>query len=240
MKNDKTQNRELSIEKIDPSRILDVTFNDLIATLTGILSSNKTDYVLSLGRLFQKYRSTGFFRALLDEMKMYRKKGKIDEGYPNTEQGKACIQEMLDFLDNDSPDEIRFEFMKKILLTIMSEDINDRDSVIPQQLLKISRELSSGEILVLLSAFSIFKDGEVKSEDSNAERWLNKLAEKSGLKYSELVEIHEHNLIDKNLLTMRTYSDKSGVRLGNYNRLTKMGHAICEYVEQYEKVNKED
>jgi hypothetical protein len=170
----------------------------------------------------------------LDEWNEYRQKGRIKDGYEKTEQHKVCLQEMLDFLDKDTPDETRFSFLKKILLTAATETVSDRHTVLPQQYMRLSRLLTSGEILILAAGHHIMKEIGVDKEDSQAVKWLIKVAKHSGLKHPELVELYESNLMEKQLITPRTQSDKSGVRLGKNFRFTDLAVSIWKFIEAYD------
>lgn len=221
--------------KDDTSKILTEIAKGLAEGITGVAASERKDLILSIGHLFQRVRSGRFLRTLMDEWDYYREKGRIKDDYIQTEQHQECLQEMLDFLDKDSPDEVRFSVLKKIFLVAATEMKSMRDSVLPQQYMRLCRGLSAGEILVLSTTYHIAQNDVPKQIDSSAVNWLAKIAENSGLKYWELVEIHERNLIEKNLLTRREQADRSGVRLGKHYRLTGLGYKICQFIEGYDK-----
>ena len=63
---------------------------------------------------------------------------------------------------------------------------------------------------------------------------LGNIAKKSGLKSQELVEIHERKLIEKNLLIDRRLSDRSGVDLGSFYRLTPLALEICQFIARFD------
>jgi len=218
----------------DTSDLLAETIKSLTQGITGIAASERKDLFLSLGHILQRIRSGRFLEVLKREWDGYRDKGRIKEDYMDSDQHQECLQEMLDFLDKDSPDEIRFSFLKKIFLTAATETISDRESVLPQQYMRVCRGLSAGEVLVLEATFGIAKSGGWDRNDMSAQHWENQIAEKSTLQYTELVELHERNLINKNLITPRTYSDKSGVRLGRYYHLSNLGYEICKFIEAYQ------
>jgi hypothetical protein len=220
---------------LDTSDLLSRTIINLTEGITGIAASERKDLYLSLGYIFQRFRSGKFLQTLKNEWDLLREKGRIKDGYMDTEQHQECLQEMLDFLDKDSPDENRFKLLKEIFLAAATELISDRASVLPQQYMKICRALSSGKVLVLLAVFAIAKAGGWDPNDMGAQNWLNQIAEKSALQYTELIEVHERNLIDKNLITPRTHSDNSGVKLGNHFRLSNLGYNICLFIESYEE-----
>ena len=75
------------------------------------------------------------------------------------------------------------------------------------------------------------------SSSIQAQDWLKNISKESGLKSSELVEIHEQKLIEKNLITGRRYGDRSGVDVGSFYRLTSLGLAICKFIMTFEKQN---
>ena len=220
------------------SDIIDRTMRAIGQGITGIAASEKEEWFLSLGHLLQRIRSGRFLQTLKDEWNDYQEKGRVKDDYFLTDQHQECFQELLDFLDDDSPDDIRFTVLKKIFLTAATETISDRDSVLPQQYMKVSRSLSSGEILVLSGAYKIVKEGHPFDTGMTALTWLQEIAEISGLKHSELVEKYEKELIEKNFLIPRSYSDGSGVRLGEHFRLTSLAWALCEFLQEFDKQQK--
>jgi len=93
--------------------------------------------------------------------------------------------------------------------------------------MRLARQLTSGEILVLSAVYTLSNSpGE---STGHAREWLNKVAKQSGLEHSDLVEIYEEALMEKFLLTGRLLSDRSGVRTGHY-RLTPLAVGLCEFL----------
>jgi hypothetical protein len=217
------------------SSILNKTIKGLAEGLTGLASSQRRDLILSVGYLFQSMLTGNFLETLIREWDKFRSEGKIKDDYQYTEQHKTCLKEMLDFLDTDKPDETRFTFLKKIFLIISTEKISDKNSLLPQQYMRICRSLTSGEILTLIGNYKIVLKGEFERNTHNVELWLKDVASASGLVHKELVSVHETNLIKKGLITERTYSDKSGFRATEYFRLTGMGYEICKFIEAYDQ-----
>lgn len=159
--------------------------------------------------------------ALNAEWQRLREKGRISDDYSETEQCRACLQELLHCLDRDSPDKVRFDFIKRVFLAAAQEQekSSDRDSVLPQQYMRLARQLTSGEILVLSAVYTVSNSPGESTGD--AREWHKKVAKQSGLEHSDLVEIYEEALMEKFLLTGRLLSDRSGVRTGHY-RLTPL------------------
>ena len=222
--------------KEETSNIIANTLTKLAEGVTGIASAKREDLVLSIGHIFQGIRGGQFLSLFLKEWKSYRDKWRIKDDYQFTEQNYSCLHEILDFLEKDIPDEIRFNLLKQIFLVAATESVSDRDSILPQQYMKISRKLSTGEILILNATYSIAKETWWREEQHfGAQQWLEVLKEKSGLAYRELVEVHEQELIDKRLLSNRTLPDRSGVSIKPHFRLTELGFNICEFLQSYEE-----
>jgi hypothetical protein len=225
-----TDTNDLSKFQEDTSNVLAKTLNGLIEGITGVAASEKKELYLSVGHLLQAVRKGKFLSQLLKDWNQYRDKGRIKEDYQTAEQHYTCIQEILDFLDSDPPEEIRFDILKKIFLVAATEKVSDRNSFLPQQYMKLCRTLSSGEILVLSTTYKISKR---KYVERSAAEWLKKIAQESGLVHPELVEIHEEELMKKHLLSLRVHPDRSGIDVNPHFRLTSLGFDICNYIENY-------
>jgi len=225
-----------SHQPFDTSNVLAKTLTGLAEGLTGIAASERKDWILSLGHILQSIRGGRLLSSFASERQAYREKGKIKEDYTDTDQHQECLQELLDFLDEGPPDTARFAVLKKILLVAASEKASSRDSVLPQQYMSICRDLTSGELLVLVSAYTVSKAPPSVSlnRPEDARIWLQAIASTSGLDYSELVEVHERALIEKNLVTARLHPDRSGVTMGEHFRLTRLAYDLCRYIERYD------
>lgn len=213
----------------DTSSLLQLTFESIIEGLTGIASSDKSKLILSAGHIFQSLRKGQFLSQLVKEWNAYRDDGRIKDDYQASEQHYECLQEMLDFLDYDSPDKNRFELLKQIFLIAATESKTDRESLIPQQFMKVCRQLSSGEIIVMSTAYRISKTDYPKI--SAASQWLQDMARESGLNHASLVEFNEETLIQKKILSPRKFKDESGVTIDPHFRLTSLGFGVCEFLE---------
>ncbi len=231
-----SDNKEIKAFEQDTENVITNTLTALLQGLTGIATSDKKDLILSVSHIFQKMRGGQFLSIFLEEWKKYKEKGKVKKDYHFTEQHKACLQELLEFLDKDSPDEVRFTVLKQIFLVAASEQESDRDSFLPQEFMKIARSLSSGEVILLKSNWEIAKSKEAKYRyKRSASEWILDVKEASGMRHKELVEIHEQGLMNKKLLTPRELADRSGVRLHpQHYRLTELGFELCSFIEKYE------
>ena len=234
-------NGKYSIQKYggDTSDILKKSFTALVEGLSGMAISEKKDFGLSVSHLLQGLLRGKLLNQLINEWSEYREKGKIKDDYQSTEQHFECLQEMLDFLDKDNPDQIRFNVIKQIFLKAACEEETDRNSVIPQQFMKVCRNLSSGEIIVLKTTYGFAKTKRYPNV-SGADGWIELIAHESGLEHPALVEVHEETLMAKHFLTQRKYSDRSGVNLDPHFRLTTLGFGVCQFIEEFDLAEQND
>jgi hypothetical protein len=219
--------------------ILDRTITHLLEGFTGIASSRREDLVRSVGFVLQGLTAGRFLDTFRKEWQDYREKGRIKDDYESTEQCRSCLQELLDFLDKDLPDEQRFNVLKQIFLVAATEEASDRNSYLPLQYMQISRALTAGEVLVLNTAYRIaIKQPNRMSNDMVVAHWQKVIAKESGLTYPELVEVHENGLAEKNLIYKRTPTgrpdiDRYEAKLGEHFRLTNLGFTICSYIDHH-------
>jgi len=213
-------------------KILDKVYKNLAEGITGIAASKKEDLYLSAGYLLQRARSGEFLKTFMNEWNKFREKGRIQDEYTYTEQHQECLQEMLDFLDNDSPDQIRFSVLKNIFLNTATESFSSRDDVLPQQLLRIGRSLNSAEVLIIQTAYKLSKEGEDASKRSTRD-WRYAISRNSPLGYPELVESNEQTLENKGLIHRRVDPDNSMFSKPGHFRLTGLGLRLCEFMTEY-------
>lgn len=230
-----TESKEIEALEKNTENIIATTLIGLVEGLTGIAAASKKEWILSISHMFQKMRGGQFLSQFLKEWKDYKQKGKVKDDYQFSEQHKACLQELLEFLDKDSPDEVRFKILKQIFLVAASEEVSDRDSFLPLQFMKIARSLTDGEVILLTTIWQIAKERNGEYEQHyGAQRWLQEVTDASGMKHQELIEIHEQSLMNKRLVTPRKLPDSSGVKVKPFFRLTNLGYEFCEFIEKYE------
>lgn len=212
----------------------------ILQFLTGFFASSEKEKILSLSYLLQRGRGAGFRKALNTEYKSFQEKGKIKNDYANTEQAYSCLQEILDFIDNDAPDEIRFNAMKALFLSIATEKLSDRDDLIPAELMKICRKLDSAEIITLSSIYKIYKSGQFKTYQRAFEPTRERLEQvtvESSFKFYEITKIAAKELMEKGLIHS---SEKGFARDWESFGLSRLGIELCKFIENYEKGQIED
>lgn len=206
--------------------------------LTGILVSEKKEWILSAGKLVQASLRFKLLTQLGQELNGYREKGKIKEDYFATNNNQASFNELLSFIDEDVPDEERMRAMKSIFLTSISIGITEEDERFAYELMQICRGLSSGDLLILKANFDLVTGNArpgiaVELSSTNADGWLGIIAKQVGHNLPPLVEAHEGNLMDAKLISIRMFSDLSGFRPTPHFRLTTLGYKLCEFITKY-------
>lgn len=216
----------------DVSDLLDRTVKSMAEGLTGIASSGRRDLILSVGHILQRLRGGRFLSTFKDEWDKYKEKGRISDKFERSEDNLDCLQELLDCIDRDNPDSRRFEAIKNLYLNIAVHSASDMPGVNRQQLMRVCRSLSSGELVVLLTAYKLGSQ-KTKAEwgSQAASSWLRIVADESGL-HAGLVELNEGELIKKGLLFPRIHGDGSGVTLGQHFRVTDLGVVLCEWIAE--------
>ncbi len=225
-----TEKKELiNTEQIEP-----ITINRIIDGLTGFITGSKDDFAHTANRLLKSIVAHDFLYQFQMEWDNYCAKGKIDLDYTNSKPYLNSLSELLDYLDADIPNDEIARTLKKLFFIPAFKDYYKEDKLLAIEYMKIVRKLSPGELMVL---FTVYNNIDLKRSKGHwgAMDWLQVIAEKSTLKYPELVELHEKKLIELCLITKRMLSDGSGVSLGEFFRLTNLGYNLCKYIELYDR-----
>ncbi|MFZ5982478.1 MAG: hypothetical protein ACOYS2_02835 [Patescibacteria group bacterium] len=229
------ENKESIIEFLQKPTIA------IAETITGLLASDDKEKKLLASRLMQGVLKGNFFTQFGRELKNLREEGKIKEDYFATNNQRASLLELLKFIDDEIPDEEVFKAMKSIFFKSIAKDATEEDELLGYQLLRICKQLGSGEVMTLKVSYEIFnqKDGRSlpTSSQTSATSWLGDISEALNLP-QQAIELFEDKLIDLKLITDRLHSDRSGIRPQNF-RLTDLGIKLCEFIISFDE-NSED
>lgn len=204
---------------------------NLTEFFTGLASANRSQWFNSVGHAVQGLLAGEFLETLRNDYEKYRKAGKIKEDFRSSHLNKACFTELLRFLEQEIPDQERFDLLKKIYIVTATEDKTKRMSPLPLQFMQIARALTPGEILVLFAAFRI-GGRDVRDQDE----YISLLTQESGLQYSELTYLNFENLFVKNLLKKHSGSRSVPLVIRDY-LITPLGKAFCDYVSHYDELD---
>lgn len=210
--------------------------------LTGLFSLERKDAALTLGHLVQRTRNGNRIQSIMDTWDRLVESGRIKEGYEDSDQSKDLLQELLAALDNDLLDETIFNALKKIFLVTSSEKLFDRYNIEPLEYLRLCRKMTSGEILLLLVNYNICKNNDEWKAASTRQPisvWIDLVKAEPPLKLRGLILLHEQGLMEKHLLSDRSGDSYVGFDKKTF-RLTDLGYAFCEYIEQYDILFEDD
>lgn len=209
--------------------------------LTGILASDFKDWKLSAGKIVQATIKGSLLTQLGSEIKKYREEGKIKEDYLESDLNRASLKELLKFIDEETPDEIRFKAMKSIFLSSLGKG----DEALAHELLQICKKLSSMEIMILSTNYNVVK-GAAKPRTPGIEwgankgigYWAQVISEQIGHNLPEIILQYEDNLIELKLISDRDRPDTTRIASNfiptSYFRLTPLGYKLCEFITKYE------
>lgn len=206
-------------------------------TLTGILASDTKDIKLFAGKLIQASIKGSLLTQLGKEIETLRKKGAIKEDFFQSRTNQACFKELLGFIDDEVPDEDRFNAMKALFFSAISGDSSTEKEILAYELMQVCKKLKAGDLLVLKANFDVAENRSIRNlskEDiqnaHSSSQWLDVISEQIGHKIRSLVEVHEANLIELKLITRRTYDDLSGFPKTDHFRLTDLGYQLCQHI----------
>jgi len=220
-----------SLQKVE-----EAFFQNFLPGATTLATMDRKDFIKSISNVVQRQRKEGWLNALFIEWNGLCEEGKIKPDFIKTKQGQECQQELLDSLDEDKPDEEKFQAMKRIFLKAAIAPEWNWESNRPQQLMKVCRKLSSEELTILGVAFhllSTLSAGELERGGGASDRWPNFIAEHSNGRISEGLVFHcEEGLVQKKLIGERTHSDHSGVRYAQKGRLSPLGIEFGKFLSE--------
>ena len=209
--------------------------------LTGILASDLKDWKLSAGKIIQATIKGNLLTQLGREIEKYRQEGKIKEDYLESDINRASLKELLKFIDEEAPDEIRFKAIKSIFLSSLGQC----DEVLAYELLQICKKLSSMEIMILSVNYNVVKGVAnptatgITHSATQIKYWAQIIAKQIGHNLSEIVLQYEDHLIELKLISDRHYPiDRTRVT-ENFDatphfRLTPLGYKLCEFITKYD------
>jgi len=177
------------------------------------------------------------FQQFAREFKKLRDAGAIPDDFAEKKYGFKTWVELMTILDEETPDEDRAEALKAMFFAVNKVNSTDADRILNYQLFQISKELSSGELLLLKAIATL-----------NA-RYPGNLPANSNF-VREVSQLLGHNvtaLIRKDIRKLLTTSlVASGSNLGDAHistdpigaTVTDLGHRFITNLETYSVVTK--
>jgi len=207
--------------------------SDASSAIIRALDSGSAAAVMLPSRIVQTQRNSVFLRDLKNGYERLVEEGKVEKEYSKSEQGTACLQELLAALEQPPVDQVRFNAMKAVFLAAATQTISKVDDILPQLILRTVAALEPGEIVLLGVTFEIAERGEYKTgrEIGGVQQWCQYIVSKSNFKATAIVEYYEEKLMEKKLLSGRTHTDRSGISVGQQFRLTDFAVELCKFLK---------
>ncbi|MBI5530234.1 MAG: hypothetical protein HY918_01910 [Candidatus Doudnabacteria bacterium] len=213
--------------------LLDQPKTKIAAIISAGLAMGKEEIILAGGRILQGALVGKMKQQLGQELQFLLDKGKIKPNYGDKKYAVDSFAELLNFIDNEAPDEDRFDAIKAMFFAVIKE--KDGEEILNYQVFQITKKLTSSQLLTLRAAYKVYKkEDSTLAMTGEASGWLSTIARLAGHNSAGLVENDEVMLIDQKLISDRTYSDRSGIR--SADRLTDLGIKLCKNIEEYHQI----
>jgi hypothetical protein len=134
-------------------------------------------------------------------------------------------------IDEENIDPTKWDAIKRVFYSSVSSNSEQKDRTRAYYLMQTCLLLKALDFEVLRVCFEIYTtQNHAYQNIRDAGEWVNTISDKLGYGFPEFVEKSENRLIDQDLITNRTYSDRSRVSTGQSFRLTRLGIALCEII----------
>lgn len=217
-------------------RFLEHPLTQALEGITGALALGAKHLGVAAGRMAQAIVKGQMYEQFAEEMRTLREAGKLPENLGRAKHGLYTWAELMKIIDDECPDEERLEALKAAFYAVNRITDDDRVRIVEYQLWQLTKELRSGDILVLRSLYTRLNI----APGNHAREWAINMAQISGLDIPELLERYEKRLIDLLLMTPRfrvagdaqTGYEESGFNRTN-NRLTQLGIRLCQNIDRF-------
>jgi hypothetical protein len=97
------------------------------------------------------------FQQFARELKRLRDTGAIPGDFAEKKYGAKTWVELMTILDEETPDEDRAEALKAMFFAVNKVSSTDAERILNYQLFQISKELTSGELLLLRAIADLYR-----------------------------------------------------------------------------------
>lgn len=200
--------------------------------LTGIIATavdKPASLILSGGRLTQALFKGKLYCQLYSEIHKYRGKGKITDKNLNSKYGKTIFIEIMRAIDEENLDEKKFEALKSIFIKSVCKGTDEHSQMLAYQYFQVCKRLSSLDILVLKTAFDIYKEPKSREIHGGIEQWEKEITKRLGFPRELITESRLKNSgISQDSHTMIFDPNQ----IGNTHGLTALGVKIGEFIKE--------
>jgi hypothetical protein len=214
-------------------QFLDQPLTASLEAITGAFANGGKGLIVSAARIAQALVKGQMYDQIAEELRRLREAGKIPGNLGETKYGLYTWAELMAIIDNECPDPERLEALKAMFFAVNKVNISDGQRMAAYQLWLITKQLNSGELLLL----KVVNEERTKPNPNFIDyfRWANHMAGASGNGVTGLVDLYEKRLTELCLLTARYGPDLSAITSDNA-RMSDLGIRVCENIKTYQNV----
>lgn len=230
---------ELAVEQLQKLQELaknpsTIGFLEFITGVGASVVGKPSNLVLSGGRLVQSLFKGDFYQQLFEEVQKYRKEGKIPDENLESIYGRSIFVELMKTIDEESLDDAKFRALKAIFFNSVAKGTDEHSRLLAYQYFQVCKKLSSIEILVLKTAFSIYEEPGSSQRFGGVTEWETAIAEKMGVPRELVTQARlENSGLAENLKTMIFDVNENKNRHG----LTQLGVEIGKFLKEEQPVD---
>jgi hypothetical protein len=121
----------------------------IAGAITEALAHGPKAFAIPVVRVAQGALKGKLFQQFAQEIKDLCEKGKIADKFAERKYGYQSWVELLAVIDEETPDEDRFEALKSMFYAANKINATDAEQIMAYQLLQIAKKLNSNDLLVL-------------------------------------------------------------------------------------------
>ncbi len=218
-------------------QLLEQPLTVIAEVVSGFFSSGNGYWVSAGCRIAQAAFKVRVFEQFALEFKQLRANGAIPDDFAEKKYGAKTWVELMTVLDEETPDEDRAEALKAMFYAVNKVNSTDAERILNYQLFQISKELTSGELLLLRAISDLYRLSPGVPANSNFVREVSRLL---GHNVTALIRKDIRKLLSTTLVS-------SGTNLGDTHSstdpqgasITDLGHRFIMNLESYRSAIKE-
>jgi hypothetical protein len=177
-------------------------------------------------------------QQVAQEIKDLKQKGKLADDFADRKYGFQTWVELLQLIDEDTPDEDRLEALKAMFYAANRVKAEEADQIVGYQLFQIAKRLTSNELLILKTAYEVRGNARFMAPNTAMAfpDWAEVILHQLGHGVVGLLEHADDSLVENKLFTRRYNTEQQdGGRVFPMNgRLTDLGLQFCKNIERYQ------
>jgi len=225
------------VQLLDPDVLGKSSFSYIAELITGYLAVGNAGMFVASGRLVQAVLKGKLFQQWGNEFKKLRDAGKIPDDFGEKRYGPKTWEELMRIIDEETPDADRLDALKAMFYEVNKANVSDATRIAAYHLWQIVKSLSSGELLLLKTAFEqrdTYKSSLPSPGYDSYDYWANCMAQSIGHNMAGLIGVHEKKLTELGLLSQRSENQRGTSPVNA--RLTDLGIKVCENIKNYQLV----